>query len=51
MKLTKCFAFIALLVSANAVSYRNAKYVEFEVKSEDQFVAVKALELNSNVRI
>lgn len=50
MKLTKCFTFLSILISAHAVTYRNAKYVEFEVKNEEQFDAVKALEMNSNVR-
>ena len=51
MKLTSCFTFLLILVSANAVSYRNAKYVEFEVNNEEQFNAVKGLEMESNVRI
>lgn len=41
---------IICVSSEDKVSYRNAKYVEFEVTNEKQFNAVKTLEYNNDVR-
>jgi hypothetical protein len=40
---------IIFVEAEEKVSYRNSKYVEFDVKNEKQFDAVKALEFDSRV--
>lgn len=54
MEFLKFLSFsVVLLIFVSAeekVSYRNAKFVEFEVKNEKQFDVVKTLEFDSRVR-